>query len=322
VQWLKLKALLLEAGGVRVEGEPVDMYLARSTAGPGAGGTGSVFFTTGEGRVRLSLRRESPVVLFHRGEELVTLQVAGEEVEGRLEKVALHCPRQAYLTISERCTHGCRYCTVPAQKGRVKTVEELEALILMVSDRIDAISITSGVTENPGEEEQITLALVQRIRPLGIPIGVSIYPTRETPKHLHEAGVDEVKFNLETATDALFREICPGLDRSLIQEVLDQSVPLFGRGHVFSNVIIGLGESDAEMETCMEDLADRGIIPVLRPLQPAARVAHYPRPSADRLLHLFRREKEILDKAGLDPGEARTMCVSCTGCDLVPRRDA
>jgi biotin synthase-related radical SAM superfamily protein len=321
VQWLKLKALLLETGGVQVEGVPVDDFLARSTAGPGAGGPGSVFFTTGEGRVRLSLLRESPVLLVHRGGGVVTLKVAGEVVEGRLEKPALHCPRQAYLTISEGCIYGCRYCQVPVQKERVKTVDEMEALIRGVADRIDAISITSGVTEKPGEEERITLTLVERVRSLGIPIGVSIYPTLETPAHLWQAGVDEVKFNLETATETLFRQMCPGHNRDLIQEVLDRSVALFGRNHVFSNVIVGLGESDEEMEECIKDLAKRGVIPVLRPLQPAAAVAHFPRPSAKRLLHLFQREKKILEEAGLDPGEARTMCICCTGCDLVPGRD-
>ncbi len=157
---------------------------------------------------------------------------------------------------------------------------------------------------------------------MGIPIGVSIYPAQETPNRLYEAGVNEVKFNLETATDSLFREMCPGLDRNLIQEVLDRSVELFGKNHVFSNVIIGLGESDAQLEACMVDLARRGVIPVLRPLQPAAGVAGYPRPSADRLLHLYRSEEEILDRFGLDPRRARTMCVSCTGCDLAPGREA
>jgi biotin synthase-related radical SAM superfamily protein len=322
MHWLKLKALLLEKGGVRVEGEAVNGFLARSTAGPGAGGLGSLFFTTEEGRVRLSLREESPVTLLHHGQGRVTLRVAGEVVEGRLERPALHCPRQAYITLSERCIYGCRFCQVPAQKGRMKTVDEMEALILGATDRIDAISITSGVAENPEEEEKITLSLVRRIRSLGIPIGVSIYPTPETPQRLYEAGVHEVKFNLETATASLFTFMCPGLDRNLIQEVLDRSVPLFGKNHVFSNVIVGLGESDAEMEACIEDLAERGVIPVLRPLQPAAAVAHYPRPSAERLLHLFEREKEILEKAGLDPKAARSMCVSCTGCDLVPGSDA
>jgi biotin synthase-related radical SAM superfamily protein len=90
---------------------------------------------------------------------------------------------------------------------------------------------------------------------------------------------------------------------------------------VFSNVIMGLGETDAELEECIRNLTDRGVIPVLRPLQPAADVADYSRPTAGRLLFFYEKEGRILTKAGLDPRKARTMCVACTGCDLVPGRN-
>jgi len=321
MEWVNLKARLLEKGSARVEGASVAAYLGQSTAGPGAGGSGSVFFTRGERRVRLPIREESPVVLLHRGGGVVTLVIDGENVEGTLEKVGLHCPRQAYVTISEQCIHRCRYCMVPFQQGRMKTVGELEARIRTVQNRIDAIAITSGVAANEGEEEKVTLSLVRRIRNLGIPIGVSIYPREETPGLLHAEGVKEVKFNVETATDRLFTQMCPGLDRDPMWRILDRSVALFGENHVFSNVIIGLGETDSEMVTSIENLADRGVIPVLRPLQPAAAVAHYPRVSARRLLSLYGQEEDILKKAGLDPRKARTMCLACTGCDLTPGRD-
>ncbi|MDD1675915.1 MAG: radical SAM protein, partial [Methanomicrobiales archaeon] len=75
------------------------------------------------------------------------------------------------------------------------------------------------------------------------------------------------------------------------------------------------------MEGCIEELAERGVIPILRPLQPAADVADYKRPSAKRLTYLCEREERILRRAGLDPRLARTMCLACTGCDLVPGRD-
>jgi len=321
MEWLELKACLLEKGAVRVEGEPVEEYLSRSTAGPGAGGPGSLFFSRKEGRVRQTIRADSPVTLYHHGRGKVTLLVNGEIVEGSLEKAALHCPRQAYVTISERCIHACRYCMVPFQNGRVKTVEELETRIGGVADRIDAIAITSGVARSVGEEEAITLSLVGRVRSLGIPIGVSIYPREGTPARLYAEGVEEVKFNLETATAPLFTRMCPGLDRDVLWRVLDDSVTLFGRNRVFSNVIVGLGETDTEMEGCIEELADRGVIPILRPLQPAAGVADYERPSAKRLTYLCEREERILRRAGLDPCQARTMCLACTGCDLVPGRD-
>ena len=152
-------------------------------------------------------------------------------------------------------------------------------------------------------------------------MGVSIYPTEKTPDLLKERGVAEVKFNLEAATPELFAEMCPGLDYDLLWQVLDRSVQIFGKNRVFSNVIIGLGETDAEMETCIRKLTAHGVIPVLRPLNPVAGLTGTPRPAAERLDHLFAVHGQALAAAGLDARLARTMCTSCAGCDLVPGRD-
>jgi len=38
MRWRDVKAELLAAGSARLSGEPADRYIARSAAGPGAGG--------------------------------------------------------------------------------------------------------------------------------------------------------------------------------------------------------------------------------------------------------------------------------------------
>jgi len=96
---------------------------------------------------------------------------------------------------------------------------------------------------------------------------------------------------------------------------------VFGKNRVFSNVIIGLGETDAELETCIKKLTALGVIPVLRPLSPVAGLSGMPRPSAKRLMKIFSVHKRSLADADLDPRLAMTMCTNCTGCDLVPGRD-
>jgi biotin synthase-related radical SAM superfamily protein len=103
--------------------------------------------------------------------------------------------------------------------------------------------------------------------------------------------------------------------------VLDRSVELFGKNRVFSNVIIGLGETDAELEACINRLTSHGVIPVLRPLNPVAGFAGTPRPSAERLNAIYAMHARAIAAAGLDPSLARTMCTNCAGCDLVPGRD-
>ncbi|NYT05864.1 MAG: radical SAM protein [Methanomicrobiales archaeon] len=315
--WRETKARLLAAGRVRLEGEPADRFLERSSAGPGAGGPGSVFFAAGGRRVRLTPDPAAPLVLEHLGEGRALLHLPDGMLEGRLEPV----PRQAYITVSAGCIFRCRYCPVPAQPERIKTPDEVERMVAGVIDDIDAISITSGVVGDVAAEEDRVCAVVKRVMRFGVPVGVSIYPRQGTPARLRSLGVAEVKFNLETATEDLFAAMCPGLDRDAIRRALIESVALFGHNHVFSNVILGLGETDAEMEACMRDLASIGVIPVIRPLTPAAACADRQRPPAERLLRICMLHADILREAGLDPGKALTMCTACTGCDLVPGRD-
>ncbi|NLA37923.1 MAG: radical SAM protein [Methanomicrobiales archaeon] len=322
MEWIRLKARLLEAGSVRLSGEPANRYISRSAAGPSAGSPGSLFFSIGSRRVRVDLDDSGSIEVVHRGEGEADLVVDGERIPGRLEPAALHCPRQAYITVSGACIFKCRYCSVPGLPGRRKTIDEIVDMVEGVADRIDVISITSGVARSIEEEEAYVLDVVKALRPFSLPIGVSIYPVPETPARLHALGVAEVKFNIETATSALFSSMCPGLSWERVWEALRKSVPLFGRGRVYSNVIIGLGETDEDLERVIGDLARVGVIPVLRPLTPAGSLSDRTRPSADRLLHIYSIHERILKEAGLDPARALTMCSACTGCDLVPGRDA
>jgi biotin synthase-related radical SAM superfamily protein len=99
---------------------------------------------------------------------------------------------------------------------------------------------------------------------------------------------------------------------------------------VSSNVIVGLGETDAEVLGAVERLASLGAVANLRPLElsPAVEAAlvralggGFGRPSAERLLHLARGQRDVLARHGLDGRSMVTMCEACTGCDLAPGRD-
>jgi len=321
MQWKDLKARLLEIGSVNLTGEPAEQFVARSAAGPAAGGSGAIFFAMGSHRVKLALDPLSDMEVVHRGNGVADLYLDGHLISGRLLEPGFHCPDQAFITVTGSCIFRCRYCTVPNFHGKRKSIDEIMAMVESVRHRIHAISITSGVLESIEEEEAYVLEVVRRLACFGLPIGVSIYPTEKTPDRLHELGVAEVKFNLEAATPDLFLKMCPGLDFGRIWQVLDRSVELFGKNRVFSNVIIGLGETDAEMVACIRRLTSHGVIPVLRPLNPVAELSGVPRPSADRLKRLFAVHGQALEAAGLDPRLAETMCTNCAGCDLVPGRD-
>jgi biotin synthase-related radical SAM superfamily protein len=321
MQWKDLKARFLAAGTASLSGEPAEKYIARSAAGPGAGGEGAVFFAMGSHRVKLALDPLSLLEITHRGNGVADLYFEGNLISGRLLEPGFHCPDQAFITVTGSCVFRCRYCSVPRIGGRRKTIGEVVEMVESVRHHIHAISITSGVLESIEEEEAYVLEVVKSLLPFNLPIGVSVYPTEMTPDLLNELGVAEVKFNLEAATPELFATMCPGLDYDLLWKVLDRSVGLFGKNRVFSNIIIGLGETDEDLEACVRKLTSHGVIPVLRPLNPVAGLAGMPRPTADRLEKVFSMHEEALASAGLDTRMARTMCTCCTGCDLVPGRD-
>jgi biotin synthase-related radical SAM superfamily protein len=321
------KALLVSIGSAHIdEALLADANKTTATAGPGAGGS-SFFIRSGDRRVRLSINPASPIRVVASEEGVMVLRDDAVIARGELEPALCHCPEQAYITISERCIYNCTFCPVPRLSGEIKTIDTVLNLIDDAYSRgtVRAISLTSGVAESPEKEVARTADTVRTLRDhYDLPIGVSVYPTDTSSEILADAGADEVKYNVETMDPKLFMRVCPGLSLELILDTLEQAVGVFGKNAVFSNFIIGLGESD----TCVRDgvihLAELGVIPILRPIS-ASPLRNgeivISRPSADRLLNLARMEKDIFADYGLDSRLAKTMCLPCTGCDITPFRD-
>lgn len=319
----ELKAFLISIGSVSVD--PLLIPRARgSTAGPGAG-TSSVFFRSGEKRVRLSVSNNSPLSIEAAGEDrTVTLLHEGRELaRGKLEPAPAHCPEQAFITLCERCIFDCKYCPVPKLQGHVKDEEEVLKIVddVLRAGTLKAISLTSGVEDSIEGEVERVLKLLPILKKYDVPIGVSVYPTEGCSRKFYDAGVVEVKYNVETMDREIFQKVCGDLSLEYILDRLKEAVEIFGKNRVFSNFIIGLGESDTSVREGVETLAKIGVIPVLRPVNPhplRSGDCFTERPSPERLLKLAKVEAEILRKYGLDTSLAMTMCLKCTGCDLVP----
>jgi len=329
----KIKAILIAEGLADIDPELLDSPKV-STAGPGAG-ISSFFFRSGSHRVRLEARRDPDARLKVRrvsqeGGEVAILCDGREIVRGAIEPTLLHCPEQAYITISERCIYDCTFCPVPKLAGRTKSRDEV---LKMVADayatgNMRAISITSGIEHSPEEEVARAASIVKSLVRYHVPIGVSVYPTVDSSMILKEAGALEIKYNVETMDRNIFKHACADMDLDFVLESLEDAVRIFGRNQVYSNFIIGLGESDKTVEKGVRVLAELGVIPILRalvlhPLRPdlADVCPGAARPSAERLLMLARFERKVLDDCGLNASLSETMCLTCTGCDLVPHRD-
>jgi biotin synthase-related radical SAM superfamily protein len=321
------KAELVSVGSADIDPSLLTSSMKMAaTAGPGAGGS-SFFIRSGGRRVRLSINPDSPLKVRKDGEGVAVTRDGRIIVRGILEPPLCHCPRQAYITISERCIYNCRFCPVPKLQGGIKDIPTIVRMVeeANASGDLEAISLTSGVAESPYRESERTVTVVKVLaREYDLPIGVSIYPTWRSTEELHAAGASEIKYNVETMDTGIFERVCPGLHHPFILSSLKKAVKIFGRNSVASNFILGLGEDDACVREGVTELAAMGVIPVLRPIsssplrQGEIRVQ---RPDPDRLLRLARMSCTIFDAFGLRPDRAKTMCLSCTGCDITPFRD-
>ncbi|MGZ4922391.1 MAG: radical SAM protein [Halobacteriota archaeon] len=324
----EIKALLIAEGGVDID-ERVLRRITTPASGPGAGLT-SFFLRFGGHRVRLGIKHDSRLKASLDGDELVIHDQEKEIVRGYLEDAIAHCPGQVFITVSERCIFNCLYCPVPLLEGSVKDLNDVETKISQIlddpklADKLKAISLTSGVEQSTQHEADRIAAIIHALRDnYDLPIGVSVYPTINSTKLLKDAGADEIKYNVETMDRQLFIKMCPGLSLDFILEALKDAVSVFGRNKVFSNILVGLGEDDSSIINGMYELIEMGVIPILRAVveHPLRVEAGMRRPSAERLLRLARKERELLDEYGLRADIAETMCAPCTGCDLIPHRD-
>ncbi|MBO4302178.1 radical SAM protein [Methanosarcinaceae archaeon] len=335
---LENKAFLLSVGTVSIDPSLVPPQ-RKSTAGPGAGTAGSVFFRSGGRRVRLTIDPASPLSIFpvsgaeeDPGKDRRSVSVAvfyGKDLiaTGVLERPPAHCPGQAYLNISERCIFNCRYCSVPKLAGKVKSKEEILEIVQEAWENgpVEAISITSGVAVSPEDELEKVLAVLPDLLKYGVPVGVSIYPTADSSERLKKAGVSEVKYNLESPDREIFGKVCPELSYDEIMASLKEAVTYFGKGNVYTNMIAGLGETDEAFEERLEELAQIGVMTDIRPVSvnPLRRGECFmEKPSAERLLKLFGIQERICLKYGLRPDRAKTLCAKCGGCDLVCLTDS
>jgi biotin synthase-related radical SAM superfamily protein len=319
------KAQLISTGSVNMDPSLIHR-LTIPTAGPGAGNV--AFFFNFEGhRVRLAVKKDSPLQARMQDSELVISKDGTELARGSIEPELIHCPDQAFINMCEKCIFDCKFCPVPKLSGKVKSMDEMLKMMEEAhsTGRMQAISITSGVEESAEAEVDRAEELIRQLRKIySVPIGVSVYPTEDSTRRLKNAGADELKYNVETMDRYIYRKVCPEQDLEFILKALGQGVEIFGRNNVCSNFIIGLGESDESAMKGIEELVSIGVVPILRaaarhPLREGE--VFIERPSAERLLMLncFLREK--LDEHGLRADIFETMCLPCTGCDINPHSD-
>lgn len=346
------KAKLITAGEVYLEpGTRLPYYPSKSTGGPDAGRISITLALepTKTLLIKLALTDdpEAPYKLSSKDPDESTGTVEGKFqilhedqvfIDGVLPvPTLLHAPGQAFINLTPECIYNCLFCASPelGENARVKArnLDEWVDIILDASKRpgFRSVAITSGVPVSPGKTVDDIVYVVKKVRAAlpDTPIGVEpCIDDLDDIRRLHQAGTTELKINIQTYDPALFELICPGLDLDFIMKALEESVSIFGRNRVCSNLIIGLGESDESVRAGIEHLSRLGVVVNLRVL----RLNDYNRPKLrkllpsgvpepvehTRLMYLVRFQGEMFEAHGLSAEEFHTMCHRCGACDIDP----
>ena len=91
---------------------------------------------------------------------------------------------------------------------------------------------------------------------------------------------------------------------------------VFGRGHVSTYVILGMGERRELIEQGCARAIELGVYPFVVPLRPVpgTLMADVPAPDAEYVASIYRSVSAMLAESGLDHVEAKAGCARCQAC--------
>ncbi|WP_297437658.1 radical SAM protein [Thermococcus sp.] len=187
---------------------------------------------------------------------------------GLLSGRMLARPTTAYLMTYHdgRCRNNCGFCP-QARESRADLKKlsrvtwpafELEDVIgHMIEGGFGRICIQT--VDYPGMVEDV-LTILEDLRPLGLPVSLSITPVdREVLLRFRALGVDYIGIGLDVASEGLYGIIKDsayswGEMWRFTRDVLE----VFGGGRAVVHVIVGLGETDKEIVTTLEEVYGLG----------------------------------------------------------------
>jgi biotin synthase len=185
-------------------------------------------------------------------------------------------PTTAYLMVGSRCINNCAFCTQAREAdssgdllSRVVWPEfdmdtALKALTRCNETGINRICIQCLI--DPVEINEIPELVKILADRIGVSISVSISAVdRPMLERLKDAGASRVGIALDGASEEVFDRI-KGADvgnpytwegnwRSL-----GSAVEIFGRGHVSTHIIVGLGETDEDIVRTMIKCMEEGVL--------------------------------------------------------------
>lgn len=334
------KAILITGGSVKVGANVrLPFYPSRSTAGPGAGAASIVLSFEGM-RIKKAISKEvGEFELVQKDGGFRLLRNGSPFISDvEIEPTIFHSPEQAFFNLNTDCMYDCKFCASRKLDKRIMKNLDLDRIVDMVMeaskrDDFKAVAFTSAVVDSPSETVGRLAYVISMVREQldpSVPIGVEPYvDCFDDIDRLRAAGADEIKINIETFDRDIFKKVCGKLDFDWILKVINYAVEIFGAGRVCSNIIVGLGETDENVIDGVDHLAKKGCVATLRALRVndmnrkalEDALGHLEPVTPERIIRLAEEQRLVFELYDIDPTSFRTMCHTCTCCDIVPFRD-
>lgn len=191
--------------------------------------------------------------------------------EQRLNTVCVeaHCPNQGecfqrgtatFLILGDLCTRGCRFCAVKQGRPRPLDPDEparvAETVRLLGLKHVVITSVTRDDLPDQGAGQfASTIRAVKQTSP-GASVEVLVpdfQGSRQALEQVARAGPEVIAHNLETVP-ALYPQVRPGADYRRSLELLARLRRLAPEAVSKSGMILGLGESTAQVLAVLRDL--------------------------------------------------------------------
>ena len=251
----------------------------------------------------------------------LTLTNEFKEVKQTLRELGLvtvceeaHCPNipecwsggtATFMILGDTCTRGCRFCHVKKMiKGKPVDEREPEKLALAVKQwKLDYIVVTSVDRDDlPDQGAEHFAKCIKKLKEQDILVEVLIPDFRgdmNCIKTIIAAGPDVIAHNIETVErlQKKVRDPRAGYAQSLA--ILEAVKKMNPRIYTKSSIMLGLGETQEEVEQAMKDLREKSVDFVtlgqyLRPSERQIEVQEYVKPE------IFKYFEEYAYKLGFN----------------------
>ncbi|MBU9833570.1 hypothetical protein FS594_26800 (plasmid) [Rahnella aquatilis] len=234
------------------------------------------------------------------------------------------------LTANHGCLYfkqgnACRFCSIPqwrdAEDRSLKRLINASTLAISLGE-VKHLSLTTGTAPGADRGIRSILTVLSSLKETARIAGMPIFAEFEPPKELEwldmlrQAGVTTISCNLEFLTPARRAHYMPGKAKIPFEhylQVWERAVLLFGRGQVFSNILMAEDDIPLPNQLSSEELkamVSVGVIPSPGPLypDPASELANAMLPSVQDQVSFLVGTANLLYSENLDPRQALAGC--------------